>query len=90
MDLSFLGALLPGMVGGSAGPDLFRPDLPGTDEPELFHSGVVPHSERPRIYVETLESVVVPGMHDHGVDTAPLRQWMDQRRGEITPAPRDT
>jgi len=90
LDLSFLGALLPGMVGGSAGPDLFRPPLPGTDDPELFRSGVVPHSERQRIYLETLESVVIPGMHDHGVDTGPLRQWMDQRRADLAHAPLDT
>jgi hypothetical protein len=90
IDLGFLGALLPGMVGGSAGPELFRPGLPGTDEPELFHSGVVPHSERQRIYLETLESVVIPGMHDHGVDTGPLQQWMNQRRAEIAPAPLGT
>ena len=72
MDLAFLAPLLPRMAGGSAGPDLFRPALPGTDDPDLFHSGVVPHSERQRVYLETLESVVIPGIVEHGVDTAPL------------------
>ena len=86
MDLSFLAAVLPGMASGTAGPDLFRPAQPGTDDPELLHSGVVPHSERQRIYLETLESVVIPGMKEHGVDTALLRQWMDQRRAELAPA----
>lgn len=79
MDLAFLGPLLPGMVAGSAGPDLFRPPPPGTDDPALFHSGVVPHSQRQRIYLETLESVVIPGMSDHGVDTGPLRLWMQEK-----------
>ena len=62
MDLAFLGPLLPRMAAGTAGPDLFRPALPGTDDPTLFHSGVVPHSERQRVYLETIDSVVIPGM----------------------------
>ena len=73
MELAFLAPLLPVMAAGSAGPDLFRPALPGTDESDaVLGSGVVPHSERQRIYLETLESVVIPGMAEHGVDTGPL------------------
>lgn len=80
MDLAFLAPLLPRMVAGTAGPDLFRPPLPGTDDPTLYHAGVVPHSERQRIYLETLESVVIPGMNEHGVDTGPLRLWVEEKR----------
>jgi len=85
MDLAFLAPMLPRMAGGSAGPDLFRPALPGTDDPELFHSGVLPHSERQRVYLETLEAVIIPGIVEHGVDAAPLRAWVDGRRAELTP-----
>jgi hypothetical protein len=85
LDLSFLGALLPGMANGSAGPDLFRPPLPGTDDPTLYGAGVVPHSERQRIYLETLESVVIPGMGEHGVNSAPLRHWVDRHRAALAP-----
>jgi hypothetical protein len=87
MDLAFLGPLLPGMVAGSAGPDLFRAAPPGTDDPTLLHSGVVPHSERQRIYLQTLDSVVIPGMEEHGVDTGPLRLWVDRQRTALEPAP---
>ena len=86
LDLTFLGALLPGMAAGSAGPDLFRLAQPGTDDPTLYRAGVVPHSERQRIYLETLESVVIPGMGEHGVDTAPLRLWVDAQRAVLAPA----
>ena len=86
LDLSFLATLLPRMAAGTAGPDLFHPALPGTDEPTLLHSGVVPHSERQRIYLETLDSVVIPGMAEHGVDTGPLHDWVDQSRAAIAPA----
>lgn len=85
-DLAFLTPLLPGMAAGSAGPDLFRPAPPGTDDPVLYHSGVVPHSDRQWIYLETLDSVVIPGMAEHGVDTSPLRAWVGQRRAELEPA----
>jgi hypothetical protein len=86
VDLTFLAPLLPRMAAGTAGPGLFRPALPGTDEPTLLHAGVVPHSERQRIYLETLDSVVIPGMAEHGVDTGPLRAWVDQQRVAIAPA----
>ncbi|HTS81100.1 MAG TPA: ferritin-like domain-containing protein [Myxococcaceae bacterium] len=86
MDLGFLAPLLPGMAAGTAGPDLFRPALPGTDEPTLYGSGVVPHSHRQRIYLETLESVVMPGMTEHAVGTGELRAWVDQRRTELEAA----
>ncbi len=86
MDLAFLAPLLPGMAAGSAGADLFRSAPPGTDEPALLHWGVVPHSERQRIYLETLDSVVVPGMEEHGVDTGPLRLWVDRQRTLLEPA----
>lgn len=87
MDLSFLAPLLPGMASGTAGPDLFRAALPGTDEPDLLHSGVVPHSDRQRIYLETLDAVVIPGMAEHGVGTGALRAWVAQQRAAIQPAP---
>jgi hypothetical protein len=86
MDLGFLASLLPGMANGTAGPDLFRPALPGTDDPALYQAGVVPHSQRQRIYLETLDSVVIPGMKEHGVDTTPLRLWVDRHRGALAPA----
>ena len=85
MDLAFLAPLLPRMAAGTAGPDLFRPALPGTDEQALFQFGVVPHSERQRVYLETIDSVVIPGMVEHGVDTAPLQHWAEQQRASLHP-----
>jgi hypothetical protein len=83
MDLAFLAPLLPGMANGTAGPDLFRPAPPGTDDPTLYQAGVVPHSERQRIYLETLDAVVIPGMKEHGVDTTLLRIWVDRQRAAL-------
>ena len=86
MDLEFLAPLLPGMVAGSAGAELFRPAPPGTDDPTLLHWGVVPHSDRQRLYLETLEAVIIPGMVEHGVGTGPLRLWVDRQRTALEPA----
>ena len=47
---------------------------------------VVPHSERQRIYLETLDSVVIHGMTEHGVDTTPLRLWVERQRAALAPA----
>jgi len=85
MDLAFLAPLLPRMAAGTAGPDLFRAGPPGTDDPALFHFGVVPHSERQRVYLETIDTVVIPGMVEHGVDTAPLQRWAEQQRASLLP-----
>ena len=86
MDLAFLAPLLPGMADGTAGPDLFRPAVLGTDDPTLYQAGVVPHSDRQRIYLETLDSVVIPGMNEHGVDTGPLRLWVERQRAALASA----
>jgi len=83
----FLGALLPGMIGGNAGPELFAPPRGEVDRPELLRQGVVPHSLRRRVYVETLETVVFPGFETLGVDTAPARRWLDEQRSGAPSGP---
>jgi len=78
VDFGFLGPRLPGMVAGGAGPEIFKPAPAGTDDPDLLRQGVVPHSLRRQVYVETLETVVFPGFDTVGVDTAPVRRWLSE------------
>jgi hypothetical protein len=80
MSLAFLAPLLPSMIQGSAGPELFTPAAAPLDSPELFHFGVVPTSVRRQVYVETLESVILPGFEQFGVDTEPTRKWLASAR----------
>lgn len=80
VDFRFLGPLLPGMISGNAGPDLFAPPRGEVDRPELLRQGVVPHSMRQQVYVETLESVVFPGFETLGVDTTPAKRWLEEQR----------
>jgi rubrerythrin len=79
VDFTFLGALLPGMVSGSAGPELFEPGPEDAEAPELLRQGVIPHSMRRSVYVETLRSVVFPGFETLGVDTAPVKRWLEDK-----------
>jgi len=57
----------------SAGP-------PEADDPSLLSAGVVPKSDRRRIYLETLDSVVIPGFEEFRIDTGPLRHWAEEKR----------
>jgi hypothetical protein len=41
---------------------------------------VVPRSDRRRIYLETLDSVVIPGFEEFRIDTGPLRRWAEEKR----------
>ncbi len=80
VDFRFLGPLLPGMIGGSAGPEMFAPPPEENDRPELLRQGVVPQSLRRQVYVETLESVVFPGFETLGVETTQAKQWLEKQR----------
>ncbi len=78
VDVTFLGPLLPGMIAGSAGPEIFKPAPEAANDPELLRQGVVPHALRRQVYVETLQTVVLPGFETLGVDTLPARRWLDE------------
>jgi Rubrerythrin len=79
VDFTFLGPLLPAMIAGSAGPEMFEPPPADVDRPELLRQGVVPQSMRRRVYIETLETVVFPGFETLGVDTAQAKQWLAEK-----------
>jgi hypothetical protein len=79
-DLSFLSAFLPTMAAQATGDDLFQPSVPGADDPELLQGGVVPKRERRRIYLETLDAVVIPGFDEFRIDTGALRKWAEDKR----------
>ena len=79
-DLSFLSAFLPTMAAAATGDDLFQPGPPEADDPALLSAGVVPKRDRRRIYLETLDSVVIPGFEEFGIDTGPLREWAEEKR----------
>jgi rubrerythrin len=86
VDFGFLGGLLPGMIGGSAGPEMFAPPPEEVDRPELLRQGVVPQSLRKQVYVETLETVVFPGFEAVGVDTTQAKRWLAETQAATPPS----
>jgi rubrerythrin len=83
VDFGFLGPLLPGMMDGNAGPEMFAPAPEEVDRPELLRQGVVPQSMRKQVYVETLQSVVFPGFETLGVDTMPAKRWLSEKQAVV-------
>ena len=43
----------------------------------------MPKRDRGRIYLETLDSVVIPGFEEFGVESGPLRQWAEDKRAAL-------
>jgi rubrerythrin len=82
-----LAALVPGMLRGNAGADLFN-DVPSVQEsPELFRHGLLPHPRKRELFVQTAEEVIFPGLETLGVDAAPAKAWL---REQLTRARTDT
>lgn len=76
----FLAPLLPAMLGGSVDDDFFLPVEPAREDPRLLEFGVLPHTARRDLFVETLERVVFPGLEGAGVETAAGRAWLAEGR----------
>jgi hypothetical protein len=83
---AFLGPLLPAMLGGSVDDDFFDPVEAAREDPRLLEFGVLPHTARRDLFVETLEGVVFPGLEGAGVDTAAGRAWL-AGAGPLPPRP---
>jgi hypothetical protein len=73
---SFLGPLIPSMLEGSVDADLFAAPAPGEDDDALLEHGVLPRRLKLAVFRRTLEEVVLPGLSQLGVETAPARSWL--------------
>jgi hypothetical protein len=78
-NVRFLGSLIPDMLEGTVSEELFARAKPDLEDPELLQHGVLPHSTKRSIFVQTLRDVVFPGLEYHGVDTEPSRAWLNQK-----------
>jgi hypothetical protein len=77
--VAFLGAHLPGMLGGTVDDDLFAPVEPGREDLALLHLGVLPHAASRALFVRALQEVIFPGLEGTGVDTTAGRAWLAAR-----------
>ncbi len=77
---AFLAPLVPAMLQGNAPPDLFQPVTPERDNEALLEYGVLPHALKRRVFTQTLEDVVFPGLEACGVGSGPARAWPEAKR----------
>lgn len=77
--VQFLGALVPDMLEGTVTEGLFAQAAPRFEDLELLQHGVLPHSTKREIFIQTLQDVVFPGLQFHGIDTEPGRAWLAER-----------
>ena len=78
-DVRFLDPLIPAMLEGSVAPRLFEVAPPELESPELLACGVLPHSMKRSVFIQTLLEVVFPGLESLGVHTGPAREWLSHK-----------
>lgn len=77
--LSFLARFLPNMLEATAAEArLPAAEAPVDDDPALLPHGVLPHAERRAVFASAMRDVVIPGLEQHGVPTAPAREWLER------------
>ena len=79
-DVGFLSRWIPSMLSGTVGDDLFSAVDEELEASGLLRLGVLPHSMKRRIFIGTLDGVVLPGLEKFGVDPEPARAWLAARR----------
>jgi hypothetical protein len=84
-NVQFLGTLVPDMLEGTVTEGLFAVASPLFEDPELLQHGVLPHSTKRDIFIQTLQDVVFPGLEFHGIDTGPSRAWLAGKTTSLPP-----
>jgi len=79
-EVEFLGPLVPAMLEGSAGPDLFQAGVAEPEPGALLELGVLPRRLKRELFERVLVEVTCPGLERLGVDAGPARRWLDRRR----------
>lgn len=86
MDVSFLGACLPGVLAGTVGEVLFSDPDPDDPALSLGHVGVLDRVTRRVAFSSCMRDVVFPGLDQLGVDTTEGRRWLDARSDASRPS----
>lgn len=80
IDLSYLARWIPWMLKTTVG-DSFAPAKKGQENPELIEHGVLPYTMRKKVFIDTLEDVVFPGLDKLSIDSGPSRKWLAESIG---------
>jgi hypothetical protein len=74
-DLSFLSDWIPWMLRTTAG-DSFKRPAPGVEDDRVAEHGVLPFSMRRRVFIDTLNDIIFPGLETLAIDTTASRAWL--------------
>lgn len=75
--LGFLPQQLVTMLDVPAVHELFAlAPCPAADSESLYDYGVVPHTMKRSVFKDVVRDLISPGMSHHGVDPAPLQEWL--------------
>ncbi len=85
-NVQFLGTLVPDMLEGTVTEGLFAAAAARFEDPELLQHGVLPHSTKRDIFIQTLQDVVFPGLEFHGVHSGPSRVWLARKTTSLSPS----
>jgi hypothetical protein len=90
IEVGFLSRWIPSMLAGAAGDQLFADGAPELESAELLRHGVLPLSRKREIFAQTLREVILPGLEQFGISTAPARDWHAARMGDPATASHPT
>ena len=74
--VGFLGEWIPVMLTGTVPSDFFAAAGRDPDTEELLRHGLLSQAQKQGVFVETLRTVVFPGLEQFGVDVGPARAWL--------------
>ncbi len=80
-DLSFISSYLPDLFEMSVQDELFLPSLEGTRE-NTIDDGVLPFQYRQDQFVETFESVILPGFEQFNIETSDAKEWLLKKNNQ--------
>ena len=75
--LAWIGGYLPAMLRGTLRADLFEPQVVLGDEQTMQKYGTLPLAGRREVFVTGMREVLLPGLAELGVDTAPAAAFLD-------------
>jgi rubrerythrin len=81
-EVGFLAPYLPRMLEGTVDPGLFGPARPEEEAEVLLGHGVLPRSMQRDVFTRMLEEVILPGLERAGVDSAPARAWLAEKKSD--------
>ena len=79
-DVRPLAPLLPRMLNDAIADELFAGPLDQDPDADAAGLGTVPRAARMALFDAAVTDLLIPGLAQHGIDTAPAAEWLERRR----------